>query len=286
VRQSFVKAGAGPVVIQPLAVFGVSSTPALRFGYYESGSPNNKTELLTVKTADAQSVNVVPDGVTSFDPGGADFGFYSIWPGFKNTDNSVRTIYSEDVFNTFDTNESRHIRVYPYKNPDGSVVPNAYVVANEEFPAGTTSQDFVAIVYNVTDATRRGDRHGKPRRLPGPDSHGLQPFPPRGSGIPDDDVPRTSEDARAQHGTDGAQHLVDRRDRPFSVLSATGAQSGQPGQVRRRHSQFNGDSDHRRAKPARSRSTQRQRRSREGHHPRRLQSDSARKAAPKRRWRR
>jgi hypothetical protein len=150
--QQLQKAGDGPVIIQPLAVFGVSSNPALRFGYYEPGSPSNTTELLSVPTSDAQTVNVVANGVGSFDPGTAGFGFYSVWPGFKNTDNTVRTIYTEDIFNTFDTNEMRHIRFYPLKNSDGSVVPNAFVMANEEFPGGYDAQDFVAIVYNVKNA--------------------------------------------------------------------------------------------------------------------------------------
>ena len=39
------KAGAGPVVVTPISVFGVTSNPALRFGWYGAGSPNDKTEL-------------------------------------------------------------------------------------------------------------------------------------------------------------------------------------------------------------------------------------------------
>src|SRR5688500_13333730 len=40
--QRLVKAGAGDVVIEPLAVFGVSSTPALRFGWYHAGTADSK----------------------------------------------------------------------------------------------------------------------------------------------------------------------------------------------------------------------------------------------------
>ena len=153
VRQSFVKAGDGPVVVVPLGVFGVSSNPALRLGWYGAGSPDDKTELFNVATGDAQNVNPVPNGTTSFDPGTQDFGFYSVWPGFANSDSTVRTVYQEDAFNTFDPNLARHIRFYPLKNPDGSVVANAYVMAHEEFPGGYDFQDAVAIVYNVADAT-------------------------------------------------------------------------------------------------------------------------------------
>ena len=153
VRQRFVKAGAGPVVVQPIGVFGVSSNPALRLGWYGAGSPNDKSELFNVATGDAQNVNPVPNGSTEFDPGAQSFGFYSVWPGFANSDSTVRTVYQEDVFNTFDANLKRHIRFYPMRNPDGSAVPNAYVMAHEEFPGGYDFQDVVAIVYNVKDAT-------------------------------------------------------------------------------------------------------------------------------------
>jgi hypothetical protein len=150
--QQLKKAGPGDVTINVIGVFGVSSNPAVRFGYYEPGSPAKQTELFTINTADAQSVNVVPNGVTSFDPGSAAFAIYSVWPGFKNSDNSVRTLYQQDLFNTFDAGDKRHIRFYPMKNPDGSVVPTTYVMAHEEIDAAKDNQDIVAIISNVTSA--------------------------------------------------------------------------------------------------------------------------------------
>ena len=151
--QRLVKAGAGDVVIEPLAVFGVSSTPALRFGWYHAGTSDAKSELFTVARSDAQSVSPTAIGTTVFDPGARTFGVYTSWPGFSNVE-----IFSEDALNTAELNPAyRHkVRFYPLKNRDGSVVPNAYVVAFEEFTAEANgaydNQDIVAIVRNVRPA--------------------------------------------------------------------------------------------------------------------------------------
>ena len=151
--QRLVKAGPGDVVIEPLAVFGVSSTPALRFGWYQAGTSDAKSELFTVARADAQSVSPTPIGTTVFDPAGRTFGLYTSWPGFSNTE-----IFSEDALNTTDADPNyRHkVRFYPLKNADGSVVPNAYVLAFEEFTAPANgsydNQDIVAIIRNVRPA--------------------------------------------------------------------------------------------------------------------------------------
>jgi hypothetical protein len=141
------------VWIQPIAVFGVSSNPAVRVGYYQPGSIADRTELFSVPTSAAQTVDVTADGSTSFDPGSAAFSLYSIWPGFQNTDGTVRTVYGEDVFNTFDTHSMRHLRFYPYKNINGSLAPNTYLMAFEEFNSAYDNQDFVAVIHNVKPAT-------------------------------------------------------------------------------------------------------------------------------------
>ena len=148
-----VKAGPGPVTVETLAVFGVSTNPSVRLGWYDAGSPQGRTELFTVNSADSQSVAPSVNGNTAFDPGAKSFGFYSIWPGFSN-----REIFSEDALNTIEaTAANRHkVRYYRLKNPDGSVVPNALVMAHEEFinaPNGNyDNQDVVAIVRNVNVA--------------------------------------------------------------------------------------------------------------------------------------
>ncbi len=61
--------------------------------------------------------------------------------------------YSEDRLNAaYDPNSPRKVRFYPLKNADGTIVPNAYVMATEDFNAGYDTQDFVAIIRNVKAA--------------------------------------------------------------------------------------------------------------------------------------
>ena len=152
--QRLVKAGAGDVIIEPLAVYGVASTPVLRFGWYRAGTADSKTELFTIAKADAQSVMPPVVGTAVFDPGAGTFGLYTSWPPpFGNAE-----IHSEDALNAAEEDPAyRHkVRFYPLKNADGSVVPNAFVVAFEEFhdPANGAydNQDIVAIVRNVRAA--------------------------------------------------------------------------------------------------------------------------------------
>lgn len=144
------------VTIEPLASFANATNPALIFGYYEAGSQQNQTDLFRVANTSAQSVNPVFNGTTVFDPGTGAFGLYSIWPTFTNktTDNFTRTVYSEDSLNTWESivANRRKVRFYPLKNSDGSVVPNAYVFAFEEFNQAYDQQDVVGIIRNVKAA--------------------------------------------------------------------------------------------------------------------------------------
>ena len=142
----FQKAGTGPVTVEPIAVFGPQSSSGIvmRFGYYTSGNRASQRQLFTVPNVSYQSLNPSISGSQSFDPGTGYFGFYSIWPFFNN-----RTLYSEDNLNTFTGAIPHHVRVYPFKNPNGTVVPNAYVVTTEENTSGFDYQDIVVIVRNV-----------------------------------------------------------------------------------------------------------------------------------------
>jgi hypothetical protein len=151
--QRFTKAGAGPVTVQTIATFGVASRPAVKLGTYEPGTPGISTELFDVDVEQAQTVQVTPRGSTAFDPGGSAFGFYATFPGFRNADGSVRTVYSEDSLNTWEPpNRLKHkVRFYPLKTAAGTLVKNAYVMAFEEFAGtGSDGQDIVAIVRNIT----------------------------------------------------------------------------------------------------------------------------------------
>ena len=150
--QRLVKASSGSVLIEPLAMFGVATNPALRFGFYEPGTGANTTELFTMK--DAQSVTPFAQGSTTFDPGALPFGLYGLFPSFKNADGSVRVVYTEDSLNSWEGNASarRKVRFYPLKRANGTTVPNAYVFAFEEFTRDYDQQDFVGVIRNVRPA--------------------------------------------------------------------------------------------------------------------------------------
>lgn len=241
--QQLRKAGSGDVVIQLLDVFGVASNPALRFGYYEPGTPAKNTELFTVSTADAQSVNPVAQGATAFDPGSAAFALYTVWPGFKNSDSSVRVTYQEDAFNTFDPSDKRHIRFYPMKNPDGSAVANAYVFAVEEIEAAKDNQDVVGVIYNVTSAAA-GPEIGTENLdgLPTADRLAFNKFQTSDPLFP---ATTAHTQAKMRIRNSGSSALAISSigvTGPFSVLSPTGAQTVGAGKFIDVLVQFNGSS--------------------------------------------
>lgn len=147
----FQKAGTGPVTVEPIAVFAPQSSLGIiaRFGYYTSGNAANKNQFFTVPNASYQSLRPSISGSKSFEPGTRNFGFYSIWPRLDN-----REVYSEDHLNTFTDAIPHHVRVYPLKNANGALEPNAYVLAIEVITATFDYQDLVVIVRNVKPATR------------------------------------------------------------------------------------------------------------------------------------
>ncbi|MEA2709427.1 MAG: large repetitive protein, partial [Phycisphaerales bacterium] len=155
--QALQKVGSGPVTIESLAVFGVGSAtvPTFRFGHYTPGNPNDTSELLKVigNTANnlnnSQSVNPNIIGQTSFDPGAGAFGLYTFWQNFSG----APTVFSEDALNkTYDADTPHKVRFYTYKTPDGTVVPDAFIFAFEEFNNSTDQQDYVGIIRNVRAA--------------------------------------------------------------------------------------------------------------------------------------
>ena len=143
------KAGDGNVSIQLLSVFDNIKSPSLDFGYYNPGSPSEETQLFSVAQSGAQSVDPTPIGNTTFDPGSNEFGLYGIFPAFTN-----RSVYTEDSLNTWETVTAnrRKVRFYPMKNPDGSVVANAYVFAFEEYNKAYDQNDVIGIIRNVKAA--------------------------------------------------------------------------------------------------------------------------------------
>lgn len=143
-----------PVTIQMLASFNAAASPTVRFGYYASGNPSTTNELFTINNTDVQTVYPTPQGATSFSPGASPFSLYAVFPGISTSNGKPDIHYSEDVFNTLDPSHPRKFRFFPLKNPDGSVVANAYIVAAEDFnsPQYNSFVNFVGIIRNVMPA--------------------------------------------------------------------------------------------------------------------------------------
>jgi len=158
--QSFVKAGDGPVTLQLLASYGPSFEPVSINGWYTSGNASARNTLFTIPKAEAFALDPTPEsGTLSFDPGTTPFGFWNEWPYWESSGKYV--VYQEDSLNTWDTGNGgvqHHMRVYPYRNPDGSLDPHAYIVTTEEAPisAGPDYNDMVYVVRNVVPAGGAG----------------------------------------------------------------------------------------------------------------------------------
>jgi hypothetical protein len=161
--QSFVKAGDGPVTLQLIGSFGPSSEPVSINGWYPTGNGTARNTLFSIAQADAQVLDpaIENGGTLSFDPGSTAFGFWNQWPFWYQQVGSQYVIYQEDALNTWDTKPGgvqHHMRVYPYRNPDGSRDPHAYIVTTEEtfIAYGPDYNDVVYIVRNVVPAGSGG----------------------------------------------------------------------------------------------------------------------------------
>jgi fibronectin type 3 domain-containing protein len=153
--QRMVVAGPGPVTITPIASFSTNTAAVSRIGYYTPGDPLDDTELFYIAKADAQTVSPSAVGATSFNPGSAPFSLYATFPGTTTSNGSLDTHYSEDAFNTLDPTNERKFRFFPMKTANGTVVPNTYIVAIEDYNDPTTYNsfiNFVGIISNVRPA--------------------------------------------------------------------------------------------------------------------------------------
>ena len=156
--QSFVKAGDGPVTLQLLASYGPPREPVGINGWYPAGTGATRTTLFTIPLGQDKVLDptIESGGTLSFDPGSTAFGFWNTWPYWGQY-----IVYQEDRLNTWDTGQGgvqHHMRVYPYRNPDGSLEPHAYVVTTEEAPisAGPDYNDIVYVVRNVSPSPTAG----------------------------------------------------------------------------------------------------------------------------------
>jgi hypothetical protein len=149
--ETMTKAGDGDVAIVPLAVFDNQTSPATQVGYYPAGHPELATQLFSVPSSgDSQSVHPLISGTETFDPGTSTFGIYTVFPEFN-----YRKAVSEDALNTWESNSARQkkVRFYPLINSDGTVVPNSYIFATEDYNVTFDQNDVVGIITNVKPAT-------------------------------------------------------------------------------------------------------------------------------------
>jgi glucose/arabinose dehydrogenase len=150
----FERAGNGPVSVTPLATYGPAQGGVTTIvGWYDPGSPTTRNDLFTVPGSDAQTLNPAFTGTTTFTPPlDQSFGFYSVWPFFSN-----RVVYTEPSLNAgWAQGNLHHVRVYPYKLGNGTIVPNSYIVATEEHTSGWDYNDIVLLVENVQPADLLG----------------------------------------------------------------------------------------------------------------------------------
>ncbi|HQY87280.1 MAG TPA: choice-of-anchor D domain-containing protein [Tepidisphaeraceae bacterium] len=152
---AFTKAGDGPVSIVPISSYTVhTETTSATIGYYDPGSRDSQTQLLRIDADNWQTVSPKRIGTTSFDPGTRAFSIYGTFPDFLD-DGKPRVVYGEDALNDWETNpdQRRKIRVYNYRNPEGNIVANKYLVAFEEWEVSTDQNDILLVVSNVKPST-------------------------------------------------------------------------------------------------------------------------------------
>ena len=141
--QQFERVGAGPVTLEPLAVYGPErDNPIVEFGFYNSGDAASTSTVFSVNntsTGNGQTLNPTIEGALTFDPGTEDFGFFSRWEFFGG-----RELFSEDALNTFSGAIPHHVRVYALPGEE-----NAYVIATEEHINGFDYQDVVVIARGL-----------------------------------------------------------------------------------------------------------------------------------------
>lgn len=145
----FRKAGEGRVEMIPVARY--SPPFQVPFGYYVNapqGPEQHRVGILADSRHYPEHQTLFPSlafGGTSFDPGGNEFGFFTISPSHN--------AYSEDIWNMlfYPENAAHATRVYAVKDKNGVVLDNTYLVCFEEAKNGDY-QDYVFLVKNVEPA--------------------------------------------------------------------------------------------------------------------------------------
>ena len=145
----FVKAGAGPVTVSPLAAYsGYPVEPTARLAWSPAGMRGFDFDVLGVPAGQARTLQLHPTGTPSFEPGAGPFSIAAAFPG------SARTVAQDDPLNAGNGGLGHAVRVYPFRAPDGKVDPNAFVLAAEDSAKSTAANccewnDLVVVVRNV-----------------------------------------------------------------------------------------------------------------------------------------
>ena len=145
----FERSSPQPVVMVPVARY--SPDFVLPYGYYLPNGANpvrNEVGQLSGSSNPPEHQTLYPamiSGGLTFDPGSSVFGFYTTSPS--------HSAYTEDSLNNLlhPSNVEHAARVYPLKNRQGTLVPNAYLIGFEEANNGDY-QDYVFAIYNVQPA--------------------------------------------------------------------------------------------------------------------------------------
>ncbi len=152
---SFTKAAFDHVVeVQMISLFGPNGPTAnpnvVTVGVHSTANPAERTTLMRGPNTSNQTVlpTVTPIGEYDLE---TPFGFDFTWHGLTD-----RVAYSEDALNTWDATNKHKVRVFQMKNADGSIEPNAYIVAPEDVASPVDFQDAVVIVRNVKPAAVSG----------------------------------------------------------------------------------------------------------------------------------
>jgi fibronectin type 3 domain-containing protein len=142
------------VTVEPISLFGPAGPTGnpyvVTVGVHPTGTPASSTALFRGGNAANQTVLPAITPIGEYDLEAA-FGFDFTWHGLSN-----RVAYSEDALNTWDPTNPHKVRVYPLKNADGSLEPNAYVIAPEDVLSPVDFQDAALIVRNVKPADSAG----------------------------------------------------------------------------------------------------------------------------------
>ena len=140
-----------PVTVQAIADYSShdkTSQVASIFGFYQSGQSGTGQTVFTVPYASFFTINPQTTGAASFDPGTGRWGVPATFPRYATT------VYQEDALNGFPGDDTpHHVRIYPYKDANGDVIPNAYIAAFSEAMSTKDYNDLVVIIRNVQPAT-------------------------------------------------------------------------------------------------------------------------------------